>query len=261
MTHKVEIKICGMTQEDDVRRADELGVDYVGFVLYPGSPRHVSAAQLVRLLDRVRPACRVVGVFVNEARQTVEKVAADARLFAVQIHGDERPEDFAGMKLPIWRAVRLSEGLVPEMAGRSDGGRHRGGKGLPPSRPVREMNSDDGGVVEGANPLAPDVLHTGATRPWDGWVAERYVLDTAVSGSYGGTGVKGNWVAAAEFSRVHRTMLAGGLQGGNVADAIRTVRPFGVDVASGVESKPGRKDHAEMEKFVKAVRAIEAENR
>jgi len=211
MTCKVEIKICGMTQEDDVRRADELGVDYVGFVLYPGSPRHVSAAQLVRLVDRVRPACRIIGVFVNETRQTVEKVAADARLFAVQVHGDERPGDFAGMKLPLWRAVRLS-----------------------------------GGSASGNE---------------DGWVAERYVLDTAVSGSYGGTGVKGNWVAAAEFSRIHRTMLAGGLQSGNVADAIRTVRPFGVDVASGVESKPGCKDHAEMEKFVRVVRAIEAEDR
>jgi phosphoribosylanthranilate isomerase len=83
------------------------------------------------------------------------------------------------------------------------------------------------------------------------WSAERYVVDTPTADVYGGTGVLSNWDRAKAFTEEHRTMLAGGLTPSNVADAVRHVEPIGVDVASGVESQPGQKDHGKVRDFVR----------
>jgi phosphoribosylanthranilate isomerase len=84
-----------------------------------------------------------------------------------------------------------------------------------------------------------------------------FLIDAAVKDSYGGTGMKADWSAAAELAKKHQFLLAGGLNPENVADAVQQVKPWGVDVASGVESEPGRKDAAKMKAFVKAVREVE----
>jgi phosphoribosylanthranilate isomerase len=84
-----------------------------------------------------------------------------------------------------------------------------------------------------------------------------FLIDAAVKDSYGGTGMKADWSTAAELAKKHQFLLAGGLTPENVADAIRQVKPWGVDVASGVESEPGKKDAAKMSAFVKAVREVE----
>ncbi len=89
----------------------------------------------------------------------------------------------------------------------------------------------------------------------DRWDVERYVVDTAVAGMYGGTGVRGDWARAAEFTRGRRVMLAGGLTSGNVADAVRAVDPCGVDVSSGVESSPGVKDSGEVRAFIERAKS------
>ncbi len=99
--------------------------------------------------------------------------------------------------------------------------------------------------------------------PHDG--AERYVHGTApallvdghVSGAYGGTGVRADWSAAAELSKSYSLLLAGGLKPDNVVGAIAQVRPWGVDAASGVESKPGVKDIGRIREFIEAVRLAE----
>ena len=80
------------------------------------------------------------------------------------------------------------------------------------------------------------------------------LIDAAVKGVYGGSGVTADWSAAAELAKKYPLLLAGGLTSENVADAVRQVRPWGVDVASGVESAPGEKDAAKMSAFVKAVK-------
>jgi len=80
------------------------------------------------------------------------------------------------------------------------------------------------------------------------------LIDAAVKGVYGGSGVTADWAAAAELAKKYPLLLAGGLTPENVADAIRQVRPWGVDVASGVESAPGEKDAGKMKAFVQAVR-------
>lgn len=81
-----------------------------------------------------------------------------------------------------------------------------------------------------------------------------YLVDSFTTQVYGGSGVTGNWDLAREAKKVGKIILAGGLTPENVADAIRTVQPDGVDVASGVEEKPGRKDAAKLERFMTAVR-------
>jgi phosphoribosylanthranilate isomerase len=81
-----------------------------------------------------------------------------------------------------------------------------------------------------------------------------FLIDAAVKGTYGGSGVKADWSSAAELAKKYPLLLAGGLTAENVADAVRQVKPWGVDVASGVESEPGKKDAAKMQAFVQAVR-------
>jgi phosphoribosylanthranilate isomerase len=83
------------------------------------------------------------------------------------------------------------------------------------------------------------------------------LIDAAVKGVYGGSGVTADWAAAAKLAKKYPLLLAGGLTPENVADAVRQVRPWGVDVASGVESAPGEKDAGKMSAFVKAVREVE----
>ncbi len=87
------------------------------------------------------------------------------------------------------------------------------------------------------------------------WTAARLVVDAAAPGSYGGSGTLANWEAAERLARTAPVLLAGGLTPDNVADAIRRVRPLGVDVVSGVEQAPGCKDHVRMAAFIKAARS------
>ena len=82
----------------------------------------------------------------------------------------------------------------------------------------------------------------------------RYVVDATVTGEYGGTGVRADWGAAATLAETHAIMLSGGLTVENVAEGVRQVRPVGVDVSSGVESAPGRKDHARVAAFIRAAK-------
>ncbi|HET9905842.1 MAG TPA: phosphoribosylanthranilate isomerase [Anaerolineales bacterium] len=84
------------------------------------------------------------------------------------------------------------------------------------------------------------------------------LVDASVKGVYGGSGVTADWDAAAELAKKYPVLLAGGLTPENVADAVRRVKPWGVDVASGVESAPGEKDAGKMVEFVKAVRVAES---
>jgi phosphoribosylanthranilate isomerase len=203
----IEIKICGLTNRDDLCTAIEAGADYVGFVLYERSARGISVSRMQALLAGLAVPVRAVGVFVNMARAEVERVCRDTPLYAAQMHGDEDVSDFLGFPGRMWRAVALRGGQpVPEPAG---------------------------------------------------WPADRYVLDAAVAGQYGGTGVKADWDWAASMAQCWPVMLAGGLTALNVEDAVRRVRPRGVDVASGVEMSPGRKDPVKVRAFVAAVRGAE----
>jgi len=202
------IKICGLTNLNDARWALEAGADYIGFVLYPKSPRAITVKDLIRIVDDLPETTKKVGVFVNEAPILIKRIVSACGLTAVQLHGDEDPLDFAEIGVPVWRAVRLQDGKW--------------------------------------NP-APSA-----------WGPERFVMD-AFSPAFGGTGIKVDWDAARQFAAGHRAMLAGGLDSETVGEAVRQVRPLGVDVSSGVESAPGKKDHKKVAAFIRAARDAEKE--
>jgi len=200
-----EVKICGLTNLSDAECARDAGADYLGFVLYAGSRRGIEPATLRAIAEKLDGTAKLVGVFVNMAREQIVRIAHDCGLTAVQLHGDEVYTAYRSMGVQTWRAVKFeADGLAPAPAK---------------------------------------------------WPVARYVVDAAVPGTYGGSGQPADWRAAAEFARSHPVMLAGGLTPANVAAAIREVRPLGVDVASGVEKEPGRKDHGRVLAFVKSAKA------
>jgi phosphoribosylanthranilate isomerase len=158
---------------------------------------------------------------------------------------------------------------------------------LPPGRAVAVVVNMDPGVIEwlaarcalravqfhgdeapaAARRLAVDFWRAvsfrgGAWAPdpaaWNG--AERLVVDASDPKRYGGSGELADWSAAAKLAAERKVMLAGGLTPSNVAAAVRAVRPVGVDVSSGVESAPGRKDRAAVRRFIEEVRKVEAEH-
>ena len=90
--------------------------------------------------------------------------------------------------------------------------------------------------------------------------APAILVDASTKGAYGGTGVIANWTGAAELAKYYPILLAGGLTSENVVEAVRRVKPWGVDVASGVESSPGVKDAGKMDAFVQAVRKLETQD-
>ena len=202
------IKICGVTRPDDALSAAALGAQALGLNFYARSKRVVSIDQARAIAAAVPPFVWLVGVFVNASNRVIERTVRAVGLHAVQLHGDEGPEQVTALRtrgLTTLKALHLGHAPVPP------------------------------GAFVSANAL---------------------VLDAAQPG-YGGGGVRFDWKLARAVTRRRPVLLAGGLTPENVVDALRAVRPFGVDVASGVERSPGIKDSRRMAAFIRAVRAEE----
>lgn len=219
------IKICGIKTLPDALAAIEAGVDILGFNFYPKSPRYITpatCAKITAILRQKHPTITLVGVFVNHPSHEIRATLQTAHLHLAQLHGDEPPEMLAELQPNAFKALRLK------------------------SDAETDWKTD--------NPLAGFIRRfvSPSTPP----SAPALLVDAAAPGLYGGSGQAANWSAAAELSKQIPLLLAGGLTAQNVAQAIRKVRPWGVDVASGVESAPGVKDPAQMQAFVKAVRDI-----
>ena len=198
------IKLCGMTREDDVRAACALDIDALGFVLWPGSPRHVPIERVAPLLRLLPKAVLPVAVCVAPGAEEIRN-AADAGFRVIQIHGVKDGVD------ATWPSHVLERWIAGSV--------------------------DDG---------------------FDAWPSDvTIVLDAHDPVRHGGTGRTIDWPRAAAIAATRRVILAGGLTASNVADALRQVRPYGVDVASGIEDRPGVKNLAAMQAFVAAVREAE----
>ncbi len=114
---KIEIKICGLTSLADARVALAAGADYLGFVLYERSPRAVPVDALASIVNELGVGVRSVGVFVNASPEFVRETALRCGLAAVQIHGDESPDAFCAMPVPVWRSLSVGAyGCQPEPA-------------------------------------------------------------------------------------------------------------------------------------------------
>ena len=221
----LRVKICGITNLDDAVMAIEAGADALGFNFYPKSPRCISleTMQQIRgeLSKRNLTAVSKVGVFVNHADPL--QIAIAGGLDTIQLHGDETPQhlvahvrEAAPHGIQVWRAFRCRE---PDLTDVADY--------------VHECNSIGG--------LPAAVL-----------------LDAYAPSAFGGTGKVLDWNTVRRHRQnLHRqpVILAGGLNPENVAEAIRTARPEAVDVASGVEGEPGRKDAGKVREFVAAAAA------
>ena len=194
------IKICGITTLEDAQAAARFGASYVGFVLWPGSPRAATLDAVRAIVPALPAEVTPVGVFVNPTADDIN-AAADAGIRIAQVHGSDA--SFEQARVPVIRAVHLAPG---------------------------------------ADGVEPDVAD------------ELILLDADDAVKHGGTGKTVDWNRAGRIARHRRIILAGGLTPDNVADAIRQVAPFAVDVASGVEVSPGVKDHKKMKAFIDAAR-------
>lgn len=219
------IKICGITNLEDALTAVEAGADALGFVFYDKSPRNIDPEAANQITKRLPERVEKVGVFVNESAEQISALASDAGLTAVQFHGDEHEN-------PAKYTVRYKVFLgLPAEAGR--------------------MSLFKKGEAWGSFMKIPENL--GAI-----------VLDSGTRQERGGTGKTFDWNSATAFvstvSQLHPIVVAGGLTPDNVAEAMRILHPWGVDVSSGVEAKPGKKDPDKVRAFVKAVREADKAN-
>jgi phosphoribosylanthranilate isomerase len=216
--HRTRIKICGLTREADVDAAVEAGADAIGFVLYPKSPRFVSPERAATLAARLPAFVTPVLLFVNASPEFIAQGVQAVPNALLQFHGDETPAECVATGRPFLRAARIPTG--------------------------------DAGAAFDLLKYAQDFA-----------AAQAILLDAHVDG-YGGGGQSFDWTA---FPWSHpllnagsRLVLSGGLDAANAIDGISRVRPWAVDVSSGVEVSKGIKDPEKIHRFVAAVRAADA---
>lgn len=220
------VKICANTNLDDALAAAELGADAVGFVFAP-SVRQVSVDQVARITPHLPPGVERVGVFAAFPERELEAVAQtveQAGLSAVQMHGA------LDVKLLRLLGERLGSGVAV----------------IPTAHwVVGEDDAPEQGVLATLAAVAAEERRY------------RVLVDSKVGKRSGGLGMAFQWDEAREAFRSQprlRLILAGGLTPGNVAEAIRVLGPWGVDVASGVEREPGYKDRTRLKEFIEAAR-------
>lgn len=213
------VKICGTTNLEDALASVDAGADALGFV-FAESPRRVEPAVVAQITRSLPDGIERVGVFVNESAERIREIARQVGLTAVQLHGYETLDVTTALKTGPGSPGELQVILVFPM---------------PRSGEIGE------GLFQFGN-------------------ADRVLFDTAAQGKRGGSGQTWNWKRGKAFLEIlsnhvkKKVVIAGGLTASNVADAIRALRPWGVDVASGVEREPGKKDHTKVRAFVKAAK-------
>ena len=206
------IKICGITGVSDARMVAAAGASAIGLNFFPPSPRSVSISTAQEIVQNLPPYVTAVGLFVNSTSAEIRQVADAVGLRTLQIHGNCTPELVAELReFTVVAAFSLSE-------------------------------------------------QSGAAAVFDliaacqrlGRMPGAVMVDAYSQDKFGGTGQVAPWQAGQEIVQKSPVpvLLAGGLTPKNVAQAIRTVRPWGVDVATGVEVAPGRKESYKVKRFI-----------
>lgn len=210
------IKICGVTRPEDAAYAVGCGAEAIGVNFFRGSPRFVPEEAAREIVQSVAGRAEIVGVFVNETPETIVTLCGRLGIRRVQLHGDESPADAS--RIPLWRMKAVHAQETPDL---------------------------------------PALI---------AYPCEAFLFDAGEKGTYGGTGRALAWETLAErfpgmvggdgSGRAGRPwVLAGGLTPENVEQAIVAARPFGVDVASGVESSPGKKDRGKVASFIERAKS------
>jgi len=218
------VKICGMTNLEDALTAVEAGADAVGFVFYEKSPRNISVEAAREIVGKLPHRVEKVGVFVEADSVGIREIVSRAGLTAVQLHGKRSIDSVVGD-----RRSPLESVAVPKVIVRIPG-----------------ESLKNGGIFMGIELLAK---------------AFAVILDSRSNGVEGGTGSTFDWEAARGMAQLLNlqipVIVAGGLTPKNVNEAMDTFQPWGVDVVSGVEARPGKKDPGKVRAFVNAVREID----
>jgi phosphoribosylanthranilate isomerase len=245
-----QIKICGITSAGDAIAAAEAGADAIGLNFYEKSSRYLAKDQAAAIDTALGLKAVRIGVFVNANREAIFNCAARVTATFVQLHGDESPDFVAELRNDFDLMSRSQTELA-----KAEPWHHRWlGKFAVPSDPqhfhviraFRRRDSDLNAVKEYLELCSKH-----------GGLPHAVLLDAHAPDSYGGTGQTLDWIAIRDQRDKLLGLplvLAGGLTPDNVAQAILTARPDAVDVASGVESSPGKKDPAKLRDFIAAAK-------
>lgn len=213
----VAAKICGINNAAAMQAAVANGAGFVGLVFYPQSPRSITPGTAAQLVALVPDDVAKVGLFVDPDNVLIARVLQDVPLDLLQLHGEETPQRCAEIKQRF---------------------------GLPVMKVIKVATLDDVGSAKEYSAIV-DWLMFDAKAPSS--------MSDALPG---GNAVRFDWTLLAGWSWPVPWMLAGGLTADNVATAVERSGALVVDVSSGVESAPGKKDPAEIERFLEAVASL-----
>lgn len=206
-----KIKICGITSSEDAALCYKLGVDYIGFIFFPKSPRNITPEKAAGIKSDLAVKGIIkwtpVGVFVNEQADTIFRIRDKCNLFGVQLHGSESPEFCSKI---------MAEGIYT----------------------IKCVNIKDEMSLVGIGEYNVDA----------------FLFDTYKTGEHGGTGQTFNHDLIIPYTEKYRIFLAGGLSPENISGILNKVKPFAVDISSGVEKTKGVKDHQKITDFVSEVK-------
>ncbi|HXU88914.1 MAG TPA: phosphoribosylanthranilate isomerase [Methylomirabilota bacterium] len=217
------VKVCGITSLDDARMAVQAGADALGFIFVENTPRFVTPEQVAPIVRRLPPFVTPVGVFWDHPAGHVKAVIEACGLRVVQFHGDEKPEDCQGYSVPVIKAIKLPPATTID--------------GLPEYRVTERFGAFLYRKVVAAYLLDSQARWSeGEGREPLEWRGIRMIRDMQPRDS------------------LVPIVLSGGLTPENVAIAVDIVQPFAVDVNSGVEARPGKKDAVKLRRFIEAAK-------
>ena len=201
---RTRVKICGFTRIEDAVEAANLGVDAIGLVFYPPSPRHVEIEQAIQIVNALPAFTTVVALFVDEQEARIREILQRVPIDCLQFHGDEPAKTCRIYGKRYIKAVSMKDNIDIQAL-------------------TLEYHDADGLLLDAYHPDAK-----------------------------GGTGSQFDWALIPQHCTLP-IILAGGLDETNAKLAVQTVRPYALDISSGVELKKGVKDSLKMAAFIKQV--------
>ncbi len=218
------VKICGITSLEDARMAVEAGADALGFVFYKKSPRYLAPEAARAIIEKLPEEIEKIGVFAGVSPERVRIDARHAATTGIQVHADGATCPGKSDFEYCFEQLICEQPHIKLMPVLSMRGEH-------PEQSAKKWN--------------PEAVHA-------------FLLDSTSPGQPGGTGRTFDWSSQAASAHVIKSIgnivVAGGLSASNVVEAMRILKPWGVDVASGVEAGPGKKDPDKVRAFICAVR-------
>jgi len=213
------VKICGLTNLRDAKLAAKLGARYLGFIFYKPSLRNIkieNARKIVQSIKKTFPKVQIVGVFVDATEKNILKIAQEVQLDLIQLHGKETPalcKKLKSVGYKVWKAIRV--------------------------KTVRDLQRSEKFFT----------------------ICDGILFDTYIKGKPGGTGktfdwsllychpeiVEGSFCKELKFKRPDFFILSGGLNAENISEAKKIVQPDVLDISSGVEKIPGKKDSKKLQ--------------